>query len=433
MKRGASILLVLALCFTTVSSVYADDLKDAKGQLNNMQDSINDKKQKLDDVNDKQEDVKKNLDKLDQRMNQSQENLDSLNDKVSILNSKISDYESRIKESFKNLQNEDELFKKRIRAMYINGSEGYLEILLESGSFSDFLSRIDTLTRVAEYDKNLIMSIENNRKKLETEKANLEKSKKQAIALKEEVSSKYVELQSTSNEKKNLMLSLEGDKAAYEKAIELEERQSKVITSMIANIKKQQKASKEAPKKEAQKEKSPQQSKTSSTDSASNSNSSSKPSSNSSSSGSSKTTPGSSTTATSSSGIGGLHCVTGKHYTITSAYGWRVHPVTGTKKFHAGIDIGVNSGTTIYALTDGKVIYSGWMSGYGNVVMIDHGNIISLYGHNSSLLVSVGQEVKGGQPITKSGSTGISTGPHLHFEIRNPSGQTTSPMPYYVG
>jgi murein DD-endopeptidase MepM/ murein hydrolase activator NlpD len=109
-----------------------------------------------------------------------------------------------------------------------------------------------------------------------------------------------------------------------------------------------------------------------------------------------------------------------------------VHPVLGTKRFHAGMDLGVFSGTSIYALADGEVIFSGWMSGYGNVIMVDHGSLVSLYAHNSSLIGQDGQKVKGGQLIAYSGNTGLSSGPHLHFEIRKENGETIDPAPYYV-
>lgn len=105
-------------------------------------------------------------------------------------------------------------------------------------------------------------------------------------------------------------------------------------------------------------------------------------------------------------------------YPITSPFGWRIHPITGEYKFHNGIDIGMDEGTPVGALWDGKVIYAGWWEGYGNTVVIDHGNTLySLYGHTSQLLVSTGQQVKQGDIVALSGSTGESTGPHLHLSV----------------
>ena len=115
---------------------------------------------------------------------------------------------------------------------------------------------------------------------------------------------------------------------------------------------------------------------------------------------------------------------------ITSQYGYRIHPVYKTKKFHSGIDIGAPYGVDILAAADGTVTLATTNGGYGKCVIINHGSgITTLYGHNSTLLVSVGNKVTKGQVIAKAGSTGVPTGPHLHFEVRV-NGSTTDPMQY---
>ena len=115
---------------------------------------------------------------------------------------------------------------------------------------------------------------------------------------------------------------------------------------------------------------------------------------------------------------------------ITSPYGYRIHPILGYRKLHTGIDFGVGYGTPIHAADSGTVIYATWMSGYGNVIIIDHGRGIStLYGHQSSLAVGYGARVSRGQVVGYVGSTGFSTGPHLHFEVRV-NGNPVDPMGY---
>jgi murein DD-endopeptidase MepM/ murein hydrolase activator NlpD len=115
---------------------------------------------------------------------------------------------------------------------------------------------------------------------------------------------------------------------------------------------------------------------------------------------------------------------------VTSPFGWRIHPILGYRKFHTGIDIGVGYGVPIHAAGSGTVIYATWMGGYGNVIIIDHGNGLStLYAHQSSLAVGTGAHVARGQTVGYVGSTGFSTGPHLHFEVRV-NGNPVDPMGY---
>ena len=115
---------------------------------------------------------------------------------------------------------------------------------------------------------------------------------------------------------------------------------------------------------------------------------------------------------------------------ITSRFGWRSHPILGSRRFHAGLDFGASHGTTIRAADSGVVIFAGWYGGYGNAVVIDHGDGIStLYAHSSRLYVTEGQVVRKGKPIAAVGSTGLSTGPHLHFEVRL-NGKPVDPLAY---
>lgn len=115
---------------------------------------------------------------------------------------------------------------------------------------------------------------------------------------------------------------------------------------------------------------------------------------------------------------------------ISSTYGWRIHPITGQRRFHEGLDIAANHGNPVYAYTDGRVVEAGWNGGYGNCILIDHGNgLKTRYAHLSRINVKVGQKVKTGQRIGAVGSTGNSTGPHLHFEVIK-NGKTQNPLNY---
>jgi murein DD-endopeptidase MepM/ murein hydrolase activator NlpD len=115
---------------------------------------------------------------------------------------------------------------------------------------------------------------------------------------------------------------------------------------------------------------------------------------------------------------------------VTSPFGWRVHPILGTSRLHNGVDFGAEYGSMIRAADNGVVIAAEWSGGYGNAVIVDHGNgITTLYAHTSEMYVTAGQVVQKGQPIAAVGSTGLSTGPHLHFEVRR-QGEPVDPMPF---
>jgi murein DD-endopeptidase MepM/ murein hydrolase activator NlpD len=121
------------------------------------------------------------------------------------------------------------------------------------------------------------------------------------------------------------------------------------------------------------------------------------------------------------------------HTRISSPFGYRIHPIFKVKKLHTGIDIPAPTGTSIGAAAAGTVVYCDWLGGYGKAIMVDHGGgILTLYGHNSALVVSEGDTVSRGQTIAKAGSTGNSTGPHLHFEVRK-NGSYVDPMPWLRG
>lgn len=129
-------------------------------------------------------------------------------------------------------------------------------------------------------------------------------------------------------------------------------------------------------------------------------------------------------------GLGNGELINPSDGPITSSFGWRRHPILGYLRFHSGIDFGASYGSVIRAAESGRVIFAGWYSGYGNTAIVNHGDgITTLYGHISKLYVSEGQMVQVGQALAAVGSTGLSTGPHLHFEVRK-NGEPVDPMPY---
>ena len=251
----------------------------------------------------------------------------------------------------------------RIRTIYKMKNTLILDLLISTTSISQFLDRIYYQNLIIQSDKKKMRLLKTEARKVAVVKQKLETERKQLTKLVKTIDKENKSIQQTIRQNKKMIDKLQRDRRAYERAERELQRQSDNLATMI-----------------------------------------------------SKTTKDSGVVVTG----GFLMPVTGR---ISSTYGWRTHPVFKSRKFHTGIDIAAATGTPIKASNAGKVIYSGWYGGYGRVVILDHGSCTgapttTLYAHMSKEKVVVGQNVTRGQTIGLVGSTGYSTGPHLHFEVR---------------
>jgi murein DD-endopeptidase MepM/ murein hydrolase activator NlpD len=313
------------------------------------------------------------------------------------------------------------MLKSRVRLMYTDGNVSYLEVLMASSSFSDFLARADSLKMIVDQDQNLLVEHKKDKETVVEKQKELEIQYAKAESLYSEMESQKSILNEKQAEKKVLIAQYdeeihESDELTEEQEVKLvalaSERSSllqsknKLVAEEEAARVKAAKAAKAAKVAAAKRAAARKTAKTSYTASASTST---------------------------FSGSGGPLMMPVGNARISSTFGRRTHPVTGELgKMHTGVDFAVGQGTTIYAAEAGTVILSEWYSGYGNAVIIDHGEgMWTLYGHirDGGLAVKVGESVSRGQKIAESGSTGQSTGPHLHFEVRI-NGSTVDPMPY---
>jgi len=374
MRKLVSYFLILTLLFIYTAPVLADELSDAMNKQNAIQEELEDLQQKknkeekkLKDAQEQKEDVEEKKEKVDKEYKKLQEQLD-------MIYKQIEENSKSLKEAEERYNEQKELVRKRFRIMYKNSNTSYLQTLIESKSLGDFLSRLRIVKLISKSDKCLVES-------LKTAKQDLEHKK----ALKEaELGKMKGEAQKTEERKRDLSLSREklADEInqrkelieLYESEIEKEIKRSKELESIIRKL--QDKSRKY-------------------------------------------------------NGAKMLWPAPGS-YTITSEYGMRWHPILGKRKLHTGVDIGASYGESILAVNDGVVIFAGYQNGYGKTVIIDHGGGIStLYAHCSKILIGSGEEVKAGKVIAKVGSTGWSTGPHLHFEVRK-DGVTQDPMKGYL-
>ena len=246
---------------------------------------------------------------------------------------------------------------------------------MESTSMTDFLVRMELLQKIAEHDMKLLDEIEAERAAVEEKKVELEQERDKIAQVKKETEDKKARLAAQQQEKAELVNALKYEKAAIERALAEEEEASRRLAAQIREIMSRMNSDRQF-------------------------------------SGSKLAWP-----------------VPG-HTRITSDYGMRTHPVLKTKRMHTGVDIAAPSGAKVVAGESGDVILARYYGAFGNTVIIDHGSgIASMYAHLSSFTVKEGDVVVRGDQVGKVGSTGLSTGPHLHFEVRK-NGEPINPWPY---
>nr|WP_308612890.1 peptidoglycan DD-metalloendopeptidase family protein [uncultured Dialister sp.] len=368
---------------------YADDLddqvQDLQGQIDSSRLEQENWQQVIEDVSAKLKQIQADLDAANAR-------LQSIRSRQSEINAQIVQTQNEIVKMEAYLKTRQNVLNRRVRAIYMHGQLNYLEVILGANSFSDFANRVELLKRVIRSDYNLILEIQKQKAAIEAKKAQLEEDKRQLDALAAEAEKTQQEIAAKKAEQQKVLDAAKSNKAA---AAQMEQDLNAQLAS-VRNLIQQRLAAAEAARQAAQQ---------ASSDEGGGS---------------------SDDNYVQGTGAMGWPC----SGPITSPFGYRTHPIFGTTIFHAGIDIGVDYGTPIHAADSGVVVYSGWISGYGNAVIIDHGGGIStLYGHNQSLAVSEGQSVSKGSVIAYAGSTGNSTGPHCHFEV-DVNGSPVNPMGY---
>ena len=312
------------------------------------------------------------------------------------------DYEKRLRR-----------LERRIRDIYINGQISYLDALFGAQSFGDFLTRMDLLKRVVVHDSELVTATLQDRAEIEKLGVQLDEDKHlQAEQVRLAEKAKNKQLQKVADQQ-ILLDRMQNDKEIYERQYDEMIAASKQVEKLIQESKYRAAAEKAAREQAAAERKARAEREKLAKEQKSNSGG-----------------------YTQNNGVetftpeGNGEMIFPIQGPITSEFGWRTHPIFGGSKFHSGLDIGGDYGMEIHAARGGVVNHAGWIDGYGNTVMIDHGGgIVTLYGHNQSLAVSVGDTVRQGQTIAYCGSTGNSTGPHCHFEVRK-DGEPVSPHDY---
>jgi len=394
-KKLRFIAAVVVSCSLMSSTVLADDLSDAKSKSKEIETQIESNKAKVSELEENRDNILSEISELDNNMDKLYSEVNNLEAQISQSTNKIEELEERSSELKKELEANKKVMDKRLRGLYKNNGTSYIEILLSAEGFSDFFEKIDIINTLISFDNEEINKFKANQEELDKNIEASSEEKKTLENAKAIVDANLEELNAKKDKKTKLMAKAENELGTAEKLLAQNEAESEEILASITAMEK----------------------------------AASRPSRGGSSS-QSNTKPSNSGSSSSQVSTNGMYSITGTRYAITSPFGYRTSPVGRGQEFHKGIDIGAPYGAPVYSLKAGTVTYAGWMEGYGNVVVVSHGDISTLYAHNSSLSVSVGQTVAGGQQLSNVGSTGWSTGPHIHFEVIK-NGTNIDPAPYY--
>lgn len=418
MKKWISLITIL-VCLLSFNFAFADEVKDKTHQLNDKKDNISDIKDKISTIEDKQESIEKEMDKLDQEITSVQNEISDLDSKIELMDKEIIKSKKEVEKINEQIKAQNDLYEDRVRAMYMNGPAGYIDIILSAQSFVDLLTRADMVKRVVEYDKNILLNMSNMHKEAEEKKNKLSKQQNELVDLKNELDTKRKQLVKASDEKQKYYDKLDDNIDSYKKMLSDEERASRELEQEIKKLQREQeRREQERLEQEKREQEEREKQENANKQNANNNNSNNGHASN--------------NVGSPSVVKGGIVRASDIGYTprITCPYGMRLHPILHIWRMHTGVDLGVPSGTPIYSMDEGTVIIARYSGAYGNYVVVDHGGgITTLYAHASRLLVNEGQKVKKGQMIMKSGNTGYSTGAHLHFEVRRNGGHI-DPTPY---
>ena len=381
-------ILVAAMVFSMIASglVYAGAVssKELKSKLSDLEDQKASVKAELDSLAGQVNEVEKTRAALQKEIKLTKEEITTVTAYIDRLQDQIDVKTTELDAAIKALDSKKERFSETVRTTYEQGETSYLEVLLNASNFSDLLSRLEIVSAIMDDNKKIVAEYTAAKEDIQQKRDDLQQTQDEQVQYQENLKYKAEELKSSEEQQKALQESLK----SYQKEQKIAEQSRKEAAAAAAAAAKKKGGS-----------------------------------------------SSSSTTTTTSSGAtrySGTFTWPLPGYTNnSSAYGWRVHPIFGTRKFHKGEDIPAPTGTPIVAAASGTVTTAGWVSGYGNYTVINHGGgVMTAYGHQSAIHVSVGQTVSAGQTIGLVGSTGNSTGPHLHFEVYV-NGSTQNPMSYF--
>ena len=364
-------LLIISGCYKTVQAITSSELEQRRIEL---REEINKAGKNLENINVQLTENLEAINNLDEQIGEYESQIESVSNNINQVEKQIRETETSLKTIQKRYNHQNELLKKRRVYMYEAGETKYLDVLLNSKSIVDFITRYYLIQEIAQYDRDFLNDIKKEKDEIEKIEESLKTSKETLKEIKAEQKKLAISLENAKVVKSGYVNNLNEEEIKIQEEISIYQKELDLIELDVLMA------------------------------------------------------------ALESNGsqyVGGTFAWPAPgYYTITSPYGMRLHPVIKSYRNHSGMDIGAPMGSYAIAANDGVVTKSMYSNSYGNMIMIDHGGgVTTLYAHGSELIARVGDKVKRGDAIMKVGSTGWSTGPHLHFEIRI-NGQTIDPYPY---
>lgn len=375
-----SLLVAIVFIVTFIAAVFPSGAANLNQQLKDAQNQKKAAQQQLSSIQSQKKTAQADKDKIDSEIASLNSQINSVQAELNETNSKLAVKEGELVAAEEACEQQFESFKTRARIMYENGPSTYMEILFSSGSFSEFLSNVEIIRNLLDYDNQVLEERKAVREEIAVQKAEIESIKAEQETRRQTLSEMQSTLKTKQAAQSTIIANLANQEEVIRKQVEQQEAEEARIQRLISQAVASQSATSQSTK--------------------------------------SQSTKSSTLSTITASGTGSMQWPCPSTKTITSQFGTREHPIQGVTKMHNGIDIAGAYGVDIVAADSGTVLFSGNSSSYGKYIVISHGNgTTTLYAHCSQLLVSAGSSVNKGQVIAKVGSTGRSTGPHLHFEV----------------
>lgn len=363
-------LIAFALAFTFVASPFQTFAASLEDEQKSYEEQAQQKKAKSDEIQNQINNFSEVKRQLDEEADKAIAEHKSCKAALDETEGRMKENKDRLDVLGKDYEKKSDKLGKRVRDIYMHGQISYLDVLFGAKDFGDLMTRMDLLKRVIHEDYDLVRTVLDEKQEIETRQSALEEDRKTQAEQEQKTRAARQIMEQKVAKQQALIDKMKSDKAVFDQQYDELMAASKQIANMIR---------------------------------------------------------GSHYNVQPSGSGAMIWPISGP---ITSEFGWRTHPITGDQRFHSGLDIGGDYGIPVHAAQAGTVTYAGWISGYGNTVIIDHGGgVTTLYGHNQSLAVGEGQSVAQGEVISYCGSTGNSTGPHCHFEVRQ-NGEPVSPYGY---